>query len=26
MIAELQRKEGPEAVERMITDMVDQYI
>jgi len=26
MIAELKRKEGPEAVERMITDMVDQYI
>lgn len=26
MIAELQQKEGPEAVERMITDMVDQYI
>jgi radical SAM superfamily enzyme YgiQ (UPF0313 family) len=26
MIAEVQRKEGPEAVERMITDMVDQFI
>jgi hypothetical protein len=26
MIAELQQREGPEAVERMITDMVDQYI
>jgi len=26
MIAELQQKEGPETVERMITDMVDQYI
>jgi hypothetical protein len=26
MIAEVQQKEGPEAVERLITDMVDQYI
>ncbi len=26
MIAAVQAKEGPEAVERMITDMVDQYI
>ena len=26
MIAEVQEKQGPEAVERMITDMVDQYI
>jgi hypothetical protein len=26
MIAELQQREGPEAVERLITDMVDQYI
>jgi hypothetical protein len=26
MIAELQQREGPEAVERMITEMVDQYI
>ena len=26
MIAEVQQKEGPEAVERMITDLVDQYI
>jgi histone acetyltransferase (RNA polymerase elongator complex component) len=26
LIAEVQEKEGPEAVERMITDMVDQYI
>jgi len=26
MIAEVERKEGPEAVERMITEMVDQYI
>ncbi len=26
MIAELQQKEGPDAVERMITDMVDRYI
>jgi hypothetical protein len=26
MIAELQQKEGTDAVERMITDMVDQYI
>lgn len=26
MIAEVEQKEGPEAVERMITDMVDQYI
>jgi hypothetical protein len=26
MIAEVQRKEGPEAVERMITEMVDQFI
>ncbi len=26
MIAELQQREGPEAVERLVTDMVDQYI
>ena len=26
MIAEVERKEGPEAVERLITEMVDQYI
>jgi radical SAM superfamily enzyme YgiQ (UPF0313 family) len=26
MIAEVQQREGPEAVERMITEMVDQYI
>jgi hypothetical protein len=26
MIAEVERREGPEAVERLITDMVDQYI
>ena len=26
MIAEVERKEGPDGVERMITDMVDQYI
>jgi radical SAM superfamily enzyme len=26
MIAELQQREGPEAVEQLVTDMVDQYI
>ena len=26
MIAEVQQREGPEAVERIITEMVDQYI